>query len=98
MTKAEEIVKSGKIPDKWIDKAGEVTGACKDGWMHLESEPEDGELHQRLMGRVPHAYCYMEAGDGSIVALWANTKTGNVKMKAFENIEEASRWSPRDEG
>lgn len=44
-----------------------------------------------------HAYRYEECDDGSVVALYANTKTANLKMKAFDSIEEASQWSPRNE-
>lgn len=44
-----------------------------------------------------HAYRYETCDDGSVVALWSNSATGELNMNAFPDLETASLWSPRDE-
>jgi hypothetical protein len=84
-TKAEQLEKSQKVPTSMRDKADEVSESCKRGY---EANLDD---------RTPHAYCFQLCDDGSAVALWANDKDGEVKIKAFSNLAEASKWSPRSE-
>lgn len=58
---------------------------------------DEHPLVHRANNHGLHAYRYEEMDDGSVVALYVNERDGNVKMKAFADIEEASLWSPRDE-
>jgi len=44
-----------------------------------------------------HAYRYEEQDDGSVLAIYANDESGEIKLKAFEDIAAASLWSPRNE-
>lgn len=44
-----------------------------------------------------HAYRYEVCSDGSVVALYVTDESEQVQMKAFESMEEASLWSPRQE-
>jgi hypothetical protein len=43
-----------------------------------------------------HAYRYEILSDGSVVALYA-MQPDELKIKAFADMTEASKWSPRDE-
>jgi hypothetical protein len=44
-----------------------------------------------------HAYRYEQMDDGSVVALYVNDRSLEVKALAFDTLAEASAWSPRDE-
>jgi len=54
-------------------------------------------LHFRHRTQGLHAYRYEVQDDGSCLAIYANDASGEIKMKAFPDIETASLWSPRDE-
>lgn len=58
---------------------------------------EEHPLVQRARDHGLHAYRYEQFDDGSVVALYVNDPSGQVKMKAFDDLETASLWSPRDE-
>lgn len=59
----------------------------------LESHP----LHARAEKDGLLAYRYEVAGeDGSVVAIYAKNRSPVAKMVAFDSIEEASAWSPRE--
>lgn len=92
--KAEEIVSKGKLPKEWSDAADEVSGLCQQAHANAEN---DELLASKKENHGLHAYRYETCDDGSVVALYANDADGEVKMKAFSSIEEASAWSPRDE-
>jgi plasmid stabilization system protein ParE len=54
-------------------------------------------LHNAAKHHGLHAYRYEEQSDGSVLAIYANDEKGKIKLKAFENMQEASLWSPREE-
>jgi hypothetical protein len=101
MSQADKIVKSGELPAKLDGAAEEVSELCQQGWSHLENEeiPEETRalLQEKADNHGLHAYRYEELDDGSVVAIYANDPNGDVKFKAFDSMEEASKWSPRDE-
>jgi len=96
-TQAEQIVESGAVPGEWEDGAEEVRAACKQAHASLDDVDVSDPVHEVAANHGLHAYRYEVCDDGSVVALWANTKRADLKLKAFENMEEASLWSPRDE-
>lgn len=107
MTKAEKIAQSGNIPSEWDESAEHVRQTCKQAFETLNTgKNADGDviepaamemLQHRAEHHGLHAYAYQTCDDGSVVALYANTKTANLKLAAFTDMESASRWSPRDE-
>lgn len=92
-TQAEKVVDSGKVPASLEKRADEVSEMCKAAHKFKANVPEDHIIH---MKNSLHAYSYEIMDDGSVVALFANTADGKVKMLAFDDIGEASKWSPRD--
>lgn len=58
---------------------------------------EDHPLVHRAKNFGLHNYRYEPCSDGSIVAVYVKGENAEVRMKAFETIEEASLWSPREE-
>ncbi len=102
MNKAEEIVKEGASPKQYADAISEVSEACKRGWAFLdedsEIEPEARALlEEKAENHGLHAYRYIALDDGSVLAIFANDPSGDVKFKAFPSMDEAQEWSPRDE-
>lgn len=93
-TSAEKAVASGKVPSNLAERAEEVSATCAQG--HTDADSSE-ELAQKREDHGLHAYSYEQMGDGSVLALWANDADGTVQMKAFADIDEASKWTPRDE-
>lgn len=101
MSQADKVVKTGELPAKFDGAVEEVSELCRQGWSHLENEEVSQDtraiLKEKAKNHGLHAYRYEELDDGSVVAIYANDPSGEVKFKAFDSMEEASAWSPRDE-
>jgi hypothetical protein len=154
LTKADEIVMAGKVPDQFAEPAAEITQMVKHAFEVLANTPDDLVPHTMPIGvlkRLPesmideygindaivagalespeedddlivqlvdnegnpvmrrhplhhnaehhglHAYRYEVLSDDSVIAIYANDPSGQIKLKSFANLETASFWSPRNE-
>lgn len=95
MTKAETLEKSQKVPAELKEAADHVSEVAKNAYTALENAPENSRLRTTHENHGLHAYRYEILDDDSCIVLYANDEKGDVKIKAFSNIEEASQWTPR---
>lgn len=94
-TQAERMENSGKPTAALKEAADEVSAAAKNAFEQYEASDEDDHLRFVHDNHGLHAYRYEVLDDDSVVALYANDPSGEVKVKAFESLAEASKWSPR---
>lgn len=98
-----EIVKNAYIELDNLDDEAQVPTktfeTSEDGEVY-EVETGETQLHP-LINREQttglFAYRYELCADDSVVALYVKGRDGNVGMVAFDSIEDASQWSPRNE-
>lgn len=87
--------------DKFRRAAQRVDDEELDSFLVEQAEQEEAGaewLAHKKEHHGLHVYRYEEMSDGSIVALYVTDKhPKTVKFKAFDNIEAASEWSPREE-
>jgi hypothetical protein len=98
MTEAENCEQTQLVPEGFEDAAKDVLRQIEESYNAPNvAEPE---VVQRLADKMEwhgfHAYRYEILGDGSVIALWS-AMPGELKIKAFSDMQEASRWSPRSE-
>ena len=98
MTEAEKAENAQLVPLHLEAAAEDVLRQIKESYKSLDvAEPE---VLQYLLSKRDwhgfHAYRYEILGDGSVIALYA-LKPGELKIKAFSDMVEASNWSPREE-
>jgi hypothetical protein len=100
-TDAETMVSGTDISEVFADAITDVSDHCKRGFEMLNDgdipEADREALAQKLEDHGLHAYRYEVMDDESVVALYANDPSGEVKFKTFEDMAQASKWSPRDE-
>lgn len=101
MTDAETLLDSTEISARFSAEIQDVSETCKRQHAMLTDENIPEEDRERLEFLLEHsgihAYRYEVMPDGSVIALWANDSTGEVKFKTFNDMEQASLWSPREE-
>lgn len=84
-------------------RAAERVGKDADTYEFLVEQAEAEEAAAELLAKKRedhglHAYHYVQFDDGSVLAVWAShDDPGNVKFKAFDDVDAASEWTPRDE-
>jgi hypothetical protein len=99
VNQAESITTEVQLPVELYPAMEEVREVCKRNFVLLETAPEETKEKLEFIHEHHglHAYRYIQMSDGSILALWANDPSGDIKFKAFPNMDEATVWSPRDE-
>lgn len=100
----EPVTDAEKAEDFQMPPAG-MEDAAEDVLRQIEAsyktlDDAEPEILQNLLDKQEwhgfHAYRYEIMDDASVIALYA-LKPGELKIKAFPNMMEASKWSPREE-
>jgi hypothetical protein len=95
VTVATELESSQEIPAGLTEAGMEVL----DRMMELQTAYNNTDDHDREVidarGGM-HAYRYEIMEDDSVIAIWTK-EVGHLNIRAFDDMREASAWSPRDE-
>jgi len=98
VTEAEKYEESQRPPPQCEKAAEDVLRQIEESYDTVaKAEGQDKEiLLDRAKWHGIHAYRYEILDDGSVIALYSH-EPGELKIKAFDDMEDASNWSPRDE-
>lgn len=95
MTVAAELETTQEIPASLTEAGMSVL----DKMQELQTAYDSTDDHDRYVIDARggfHAYRYEVMEDDSVIAIWTK-EVGHLHVRAFDDMKEASAWSPRDE-